>query len=194
MNEIVQFEDILSPIEWKNVFSLSQPVHIDLGAGDGGFAVALAQQNSHINVLAVERLKGRAEKIAKKIKHFHLENLRVLRLETSYFLSYLVPSNSVAVIHVMHPDPWPKRKQQKNRLFQSDFIFHCARVLETGGELRLTLDHPGYFLEIIRVMKTSHDFEGCFWKPDPNYPKSDFEKQFLDEGKVVIRQAWRKSC
>lgn len=192
MSEIVLLKDILSPIEWKEVFPIVQPVHLDLGAGDGGFAVEFAKQNPNLNILAVERLKGRAEKIARKIKRFHLENLRVLRLETSYFLTYLVRSASVEVIHIMHPDPWPKRKQQKNRLFQADFIFHCARVLKAGGELRLTLDHPGYFLEIIRVMKMNRDFEDCFWRPDANYPKSDFEKQFLDEGKVVIRQAWRK--
>jgi tRNA (guanine-N7-)-methyltransferase len=189
---IVLLEDILSPVEWKEVFPIIQPVHLDLGAGDGGFAVEFAKQNPNLNILAVERLKGRAEKIAKKIKRFHLENLRVLRLETSYFLTYLVPSASVEVIHIMHPDPWPKRKQQKNRLFQTDFIVHCARVLKTGGELRLTLDHPGYFLEITRVMKNNHDFRSYFWQPGANYPKSDFEKQFLDEGKVVIRQAWRK--
>lgn len=185
--------DIVQPIDWNKIFPKSQEVHIDLGAGDGGFAIALAEQNPHWNVLAVERLKGRAIKIEREARRLNLSNLRVLRLESSYFITYLVPSVSVAMIHVMHPDPWPKRKQQKNRLFQKEFVENCVKILIPEGFLRFTSDHPSYFSKVLKVVKEVPQFQLQNWKGALTYPKSDFEKQFSREGKIVMQQIWKKN-
>lgn len=194
MNESfwVLISDITQPIEWKTIFSEQKEIHIDLGAGDGGFAIGLAQKNPQWNVLAVERLKGRAQKIVRKAKQQNLKNLRVLRLESSYFLTYLVPTSSVSMIHVMHPDPWPKRKQHKNRLFQKNFIESCLRVLIPGGKLRFTSDHPSYFIKVLKIVKEFHGLHMEDWNHKFNYPKSDFEKRFSFEEKIVMQQVWKK--
>ena len=185
--------DIIHSIDWRKIFPKSQAIHIDLGAGDGGFAVALAQKNPQWNVLAVERLKGRATKIEREARRLNLSNLRILRLESCYFITYLVPPLSVAAIHVMHPDPWPKRKQQKNRLFQKSFVEHCAKVLVSGGSLRFTSDHPNYFSEVLKVVGNVSQFQMQNWNSTLNYPKSDFEKQFIGEDKIVMQQIWKKN-
>ena len=189
----VLLKDIISPIGWDIIFPRSQEIHLDLGAGDGGFAVAWAQQNPQINVLAVERLKGRAEKIERKARRLNLSNLRVLRLESSYLITYLISTGSVKMIHIMHPDPWPKRKQHKNRLFQKSFVEHCVRVLASGGKLRFTSDHPAYFIKVLKVIKQVPQLQMENWKGDFSFPKSDFEKQFLQEGKIVMQQIWKKT-
>jgi len=194
VNEVfgVFISDITQPIEWKGIFLNSQEIHIDVGAGDGGFAISLAQHNPQWNVLAVERLKGRAQKIVRNAKRHKLANLRVLRLESAYFLSYLVPASSVSMIHVMHPDPWPKRKQHKNRLFQKSFVEACSKVLISGGRLRLTSDHPNYFIRALKAVKEVPTFRMEGWEHTTSYPKSDFEKHFALEAKIVMQQVWKK--
>jgi tRNA (guanine-N7-)-methyltransferase len=187
-------DDPCERLDWSRVFFRPGPVHLDLGAGDGAFALAFAKAQPDVNVLAVERLLGRLHKILKRGARAGLTNLRATRIESAYFVKYLVPAGSADVIHVMHPDPWPKRKQTGNRLFQPDFAAACAAALKPGGELRLTLDHPGYFGDILRVMESCPELRPELWRPPFDYPQSDFESHFTAEGKLVFRQLWRRAA
>ena len=90
---------------WADVFGRIAPVEIDLGAGDGVYAEARAKREPERDFVAVERLLGRATKIAKKATRSHLDNLRVLRLESGYFIKNLCHPSSLSAITVHYPDP-----------------------------------------------------------------------------------------
>src|SRR5271168_3085096 len=96
--------DICRRFDWRELFGNERPIELDLGAGDGGFALAYAKQHPEINLLAVERLLGRVRKIEKRAARVGLANLRVLRLEFGYFVKYILPPDSVSVAHIMFPD------------------------------------------------------------------------------------------
>ena len=49
--------DICRRFDWRAIFGNDNPVELDLGAGDGGFAITYAQQHPEVNLLAVERLQ-----------------------------------------------------------------------------------------------------------------------------------------
>src|SRR5271168_4351891 len=100
----VVITDICQRFDWSELFGNEHPVELDLGAGDGGFALAYAKQHPEINLLAVERLLGRVRKIEKRAVRFQLGNIRVLRLEFGYFVKYILPPDSVSVAHIMFPD------------------------------------------------------------------------------------------
>jgi tRNA (guanine-N7-)-methyltransferase len=177
-------------IAWGSVFRRRLPVHLDLGAGDGGFALAFAETHPGVNMVAVERLLGRLRKIVRRGDRAGLANLRAVRMESAYFVRYLVPPASVDVIHVMHPDPWPRKRQEGRRLFQPEFVAACAAALRPGGELRVTTDHPAYFRVILDVVGACELLREEPWRPGAGYPRSDFERQFAAEGKVVGRARW----
>ncbi len=189
----VKISDVGRPLDWREIFPSCEAIHLDLGAGDGGFAVGMARSAPTTGVLGIERLLGRARKIAKRAVRLHLPNLRSLRFEISYTIAFLIPPQSVDVIHIMHPDPWPKRKQQKNRLIQPAFIEACAKALKPHGELRITTDHPGYFRHILDTMDIP-GWRPVLWMPDATYPRSDFESQFATQSKIVFRQKWIRTA
>src|SRR6201996_9154081 len=118
----LQIEDLCARFDWPQIFGNANPVELDLGAGDGGFAIAYAQQHPGINLLAVERLLGRVRKIEKRAARAGLTNVRVLRLEFGYTVKYLLPPDSVSVAHIMFPDPWPKRRHWDRRAVQAGFV------------------------------------------------------------------------
>ena len=93
--------DICARFDWRELFGNDHPIELDLGAGDGGFALAYAKQHPEINLLAVERLLGRVRKIEKRATRAGLDNLRVLRLEFGYTVRYLLPPESVSVAHIL---------------------------------------------------------------------------------------------
>src|ERR1700677_4048086 len=131
----VVLTDLCQRLDWRGLFGNDQPVELDLGAGDGGFALAYARQHPEINLLAVERLLGRVRKIEKRTIRAKLTNLRVLRLEFGYTVRYLLPPGSVSIAHILFPDPWPKRRHWPRRLMQPDFVRDLAMALKSGGEL-----------------------------------------------------------
>lgn len=171
-----------------------RPLELDLGSGDGTFLVEMATLYPERNFLGVERLLGRVEKTAKRIRQRGLKNARVLRLETTYTLAWLLPANLATRIHMLCPDPWPKKKHHGRRLFNdAEFLGGLHRVLCAGGEFLLKTDDHSYFQHAVEVMSGQAAFESMDW-PDGAfpYPKTDFEVQWLALSKRMERARWRK--
>lgn len=188
------------PLCWEKVFApvpSHQPstinhqplllVHADLGAGDGGFLRARAKNHPGQCFLGVERLLGRARKIARGAWRDGLSNARALRIEASYAVEWLFPPGSVASITVLFPDPWPKRRHWKNRLIQTPFLDHCARALVPDGWLGIKTDDAPYFEHIrealasCSTLKRWAEADAETLIPEP----TDFERDFVKEGRPI---------
>jgi tRNA (guanine-N7-)-methyltransferase len=189
---VVELDNLYDRLEWSSIFQNGNPVHLDLGAGDGGYTAAMAKNHSGINFLGVERLKGRAIKIAKKSLRFGLPNLKVLRLESAYTVRWLVKESSVEAMHLLFPDPWPKRKQQKFRLVQPDFVVDVVKGLKPGGHFHFATDHEEYFEAGCAVLAANKDLHPVFESPWGALPQTDFERQWVAQGKKIGRAFWKK--
>ena len=62
------------------------------------------------------------------------------------------PEDSVRLVAVYFPDPWPKARHHKRRLIQPSFVCQLARVLEPGGRILLATDWESYASEMLEVM------------------------------------------
>src|SRR5881392_3570538 len=77
-------------LDLEKIFGRKAPLHVDLGCGDGSFLCALAQRLPARNFLGIERLTGRIRSSARKVAK--LENVRLLQIESSYAVRYLLPA------------------------------------------------------------------------------------------------------
>jgi tRNA G46 methylase TrmB len=84
------------------LFPVTQPLEVELGSGDGSFLGEYAGRHPECNFIGVERLLGRLRKVDRKGMRAGLKNLRLLRIEASYVIEYLLPNGSV---WSTHPSP-----------------------------------------------------------------------------------------
>jgi tRNA (guanine-N7-)-methyltransferase len=52
-----------------------------------------------------------------------------------------LPDSVLSGIIIRFPDPWPKRRHEKRRLIQPDFLNECSRVVKNKGTLYFASDH-----------------------------------------------------
>ena len=176
----------------SDIFKRPALLEIDFGCGDGSFLLAMAARFPERNFLGTERLLGRIEKVSRAIARNHLENCRILRLESNYAAQWLLPVGCASVVHVGFPDPWPKRHHHPRRLFQDEFMISLHQVLAIGGEIRIKTDDQPYFLWIEKVISRAKGFERIEWVEESDYPKTDFEQHFVAQGLPIYRARMRK--
>ena len=162
---------------------------IDLGCGDGTFLVEMAAHFPDRNFLGVERLMGRVRGTCRKAREAGLGNVRVLRLETAYTVGWLLPRGTASRVHLLFPDPWPKKKHARHRLFRADFLAEVRQLLKPGGEFLFKTDHEDYAAEAREVVAAGlPGWESAPWdEGDFFYPRTDFESQWLAQGKSIHR-------
>lgn len=183
---------ITERLQTDRLFARAQALEVELGSGDGSFLLAYAQLHPDRNLLGVERLLGRLRKIDRKGLRAGLTNVRLVRLEASYFLEYLLPDESVQALHVYFPDPWPKRKHQKNRLINSRFAEVAGGVLVPGGMVYLRTDDADYFAQMTEVFAANQSFARAETSRALLEILTDFERDFLAKGIPIRHAAYRR--
>ena len=190
---IYPLASILERIDLAQLFPNVRPLEVELGSGDGAFLVQYARENPERNFIGVERLLGRLRKIDKKGRRAGLVNLRAVRIESAYFLRYLLPAHSAAALHIYFPDPWPKRKHQRHRLINESFPALAHQALEPNGKVYLRTDDPDYFDQMFRVFETSGLFRLIETPEALAGVRTSFELDFNARGIITRRCAW-ESC
>lgn len=170
------------------------PIDLDLGCGDGSFLAAMGEAFPDRGFVGVERLLGRVRKVARKASRISSDNVRVLRVDSNYAVHWLLPVAAFERIHFLCPDPWPKKKHARRRqMCQLPFLKALHDLLADGGELLFKTDSPEYFAEAAEVQEGCEFFAIEDWPDDAFlYPTTDFEKQWLAEGRTMHRLRLRK--
>lgn len=189
---------IIEPSSWTQllpldkIFDPNKPLEVDLGCGKGRFLLARAKANPNSNFLGIDRLLRRLRKVNRKISREGLANVRLLRIEASYAVEYLLPPLSVSTFYIFFPDPWPKRRHARRRLFTKSFPGSLHKTLLQGGHVHLATDHADYFTEICNLFAQDHRFTAVSPFMPAEEERTDFELVFLEQDVSVGRCSFKK--
>ncbi len=126
---------------WQAVFGNPRPVEIEIGPGRGDVLLAFACARPQTNFFAIEHAAGMAEAIVARAQALALRNVRVVAGDARCIVGELVPAASVTAVHVYFPDPWPKTRHRRRRLFErADLARAIARALVPGGRVHVASD------------------------------------------------------
>lgn len=189
---IYELPSILERLGLAPLFPRAQSLDIELGCGDGSFLVNYAQLHCERNFIGVERLLGRIRKVERKARRLGLANVRAVRIESAYFLEYLLPPHSAGALHIYFPDPWPKRKHRRHRLINEQFPALAHRSLETAGRVYLRTDDRDYFTQMTRVFAETPLFRSVETPVELSAVVTDFERDFQAQGIETLRAAYER--
>ena len=190
-NLVVQLRSIVEPLALAELFPKPQPLEVELGCGDASFLVEFARRNPERNFIGVERLLGRIQKLDRKGRRAGLANLRGVRIESSYFLQFLLPPHSAAALHVYFPDPWPKKKHRRHRLINEYFSALARAALVPAGAVYLRTDDADYFQQMTEVFAASLEFQKIETPMELAELTTDFERDFNSKGIRTLRAAYQ---
>jgi tRNA (guanine-N7-)-methyltransferase len=187
-------ESYVAPLDLPKIFGRIAPLHVDLGCAEGSFLIALAERHPEKNFLGIERQAGRVAKACRRASPSRvgrtLDNIKILYLETSYAVRYLLPEKSVETFYLLFPDPWPKRRHQKRRVVSPDFLQSIHHALALNGVFRIATDQRDYFFQI-RQQASQMPFEETEVDGEP-LPTTRFERIFQQKNDPIYRLSLRK--
>lgn len=187
----------LIDFDWQRLFGNAHPVELEIGTGKGGFLLRRARTTPQHNFFGIEWANEFYRFAVDRMQRWKIANVRLLRADASDFLRRVCPRSSLAALHVYHPDPWPKRRHHKRRLFQPPLVDAAAACLVPGGRWAVQTDHAEYF-EIIQALLRGHPeleevpFEDPAWGAGDAGVETNYELKYRRDGRAFFRIAVRR--
>ncbi|MGH7987116.1 MAG: tRNA (guanine(46)-N(7))-methyltransferase TrmB, partial [Candidatus Binataceae bacterium] len=168
----------------RELFAHHAPLELELGAGRGDFIIERAAATPAHNFLAVELAASVARLLALRAGARGLTNLRVLQADARALINLILPEACLSACHIYFPDPWPKARQAKRRLFTPRFVAGLTRVLAMHAPLYVATDVGAYAAEIFTMLEA-----GGFEREAGTVPGADqtgFARKFMLEGRPIF--------
>jgi len=182
------------PLRWRLLFARAAPTEIEIGSGKGRFLLELAAQHPERNLLAVERAGKYHKLVCQRAAKRGITTVRMLRTTAEDLLFRLLAPASVNTFYVLFPDPWPKKRHHKRRLFKPETVVAMGQALKPDGRLLVKSDHAEYAAVIHEALTAAEGFRAI----DPaaafdGLPLTGFECKYLEQGRAIYQFALQKS-
>jgi tRNA (guanine-N7-)-methyltransferase len=184
----------------QDVFSNENTLEVEIGTGYGHFMIEHTQKFPNINFVGLDHRFKRSFNLARRLDKLKFKNFRYLRARGER-LSFLFDESEIDKLYYFFPDPWPKKRHLKKRLFQKKYLDELHKVIRPGGEVLIKTDHDGYFEWMLDELKDEKRFlmELKTFDLHGEHPNhflasfiTKFEKIFLDK-EVKIKAMVLKS-
>lgn len=179
----------LAPPEAGALFDpVVSEVWLEIGFGGAEHLVWQAKANATTGFIGCEPFEEGVVKALTAIDQDKLANVRLWPDDVRPLLRWL-PERSLSRVFILFPDPWPKRRHQKRRLFSVELLKLLARAMKPGAELRLATDIGDYARSALLAIAASPAFRWTAqgpqdWRVRPaDWPGTRYEAKAVREGR-----------
>ncbi len=153
------------------LFGDDRPLWLEIGFGGSEHLIRMARQNPDVGFIGAEPFIDGVAKALVGIDEHKLQNVRIYDDDVRKILPFFAPA-CVSRGFILFLDPWPKRRQQKRRLIQPQFLDELSRVMRAGAPLRFATDVASYADEALARFLDHPSFDwtaesAADWKTQP---------------------------
>lgn len=176
------------PLDLEREFPGDGPWEVELGFGKGRYLLSAAAERPNDRFLGIEIAAKYFRLACDRARKRGLGNLVLIRGEALYLMAAALPDGFAKSVHVYFPDPWPKSRHQKRRLFDPESLDLVIGLLREGGCLYFATDFLEYGEEVA-AMLTTHPVVSVVRRrqPWPDGARTNYEAKYLREGRAILR-------
>jgi len=179
-----------STLNLPNLFQRDVPITLEIGFGNGDSLAIMAKAAPERNFLGIEVHRPGVGRLLHLIGEYELSNVRVIHYDAIEILKHCMPSHSIDRVQLFFPDPWHKKRHNKRRIVQPEFIQQIHSLLVTGGIFHLATDWENYAQYMRKVMEASNTFQNLSTSPFSTKPDDRPLTKFENRGLKLGHGVW----
>ena len=133
-----------APRDFGAAFARIAPLVIEIGFGNGEQLLHAAQAEPERDFIGVEVHRPGVGRLLNALADADVANARIYQHDAVEVLEREIAPSALDEVRIYFPDPWPKKRHQKRRLIQPEFVALVAARVARGGRLHLATDWADY--------------------------------------------------
>lgn len=161
-------------------FTREQPLVVEVGFGMGDSLLQMAEASPDLNFVGIEVHPPGVGRLINTAGKAGVHNLRVYMADAVDVLTDCIDDASLARFQLYFPDPWHKKKHNKRRIVQPEFVALIAQKLRPNGVLHMATDWQEYAEQMLEVLGANPLLRNTAsgYAPKPAFrPDTKFEKR-----------------
>ena len=169
-NYFSEFELPEGPWDFQELFG-DKNVVFEIGCGSGESTIGFAKANPETIIIAIEVHRPSISHLVENAHKEGLTNIKVAYSDGVQVLRDWVKDKSLTAIFAFFPDPWPKKRHNKRRLFRTEIVDLMQKKLKDGGEIIAATDWAEYGHQMLEVLPNSKLSIRPSWRPTTKYER-----------------------
>lgn len=179
--------------EWRKIFGVlpESPLDLEIGTGNGYFFAHRATAEPSRSLIGMEvKYKPLIQSIRRARRDGAL-NARIVRYDASCLEDIFGPQE-LNHVFIHHPDPWPRQRDWKHRLIQTEFLEILWSLVRPGSFVNFKTDSEDYYdwalplfeSSRFKKLRATRDLHKSEWAKE-NFV-THFESLFLQKGQPIF--------
>ncbi len=184
----VTLSQLPTPLDLDTLLPGDGDWEIEIGFGKGRYLLERSAMDPGTRFLGIELVSKYYRRVRDRVEKRGLDNVLLLRGEAQYLISVALPRAFARVVHVYFPDPWPKSRHQKRRLFDAETVDLVLGLLVPGGHLYFATDYLEYG-DLVQALLDSHPVVAEVRRVSGWHDgaRTNYEAKYEAEGRGLVR-------
>jgi tRNA (guanine-N7-)-methyltransferase len=172
-------------------FGRMAPRVLEIGFGNGEQLLHSAEVEPDRDFIGIEVHRPGVGRLMNALADAALDNVRLYNHDAVDVLEHEIAAGSLAEVRIYFPDPWHKKRHNKRRLIQPEFLALLASRTLPGGRLHLATDWADYAEHMRDVLAAAPDWRVDARQNDPAIrPPWRIETHFERRGVRLGHGVW----
>ena len=165
---------------------------LEIGAGDGEFAIYMAKTNLDSHFIAIEKSRTLFNRMLGKYRKQPLPNLWIFHTNAVWWVTHFAGPNSLNKIYILYPNVYVKSRHINLRWFNRPFFSYLLACLRPAGELEIRTNKLDYYMECKLKMQNY-----CFMQKKQDFcitnsPRTAFERKYMAQGQICRSLVYKR--